>query len=87
VPGAQRGQFTLTPIDGSGFALAADAIVTSIGQDPELSVLGEGFAAAGGLLKTDAQLATSADGVYAGGDLTSMARFVTEAIGMGKRAA
>ena len=87
VPGAQRGQFTLTPIEGSGFTLAADAIVTSIGQDPELAVLGEGFAAAGGLLKTDAQLATSSDGVYAGGDLTSMARFVTEAIGMGKRAA
>lgn len=87
VPGAQRGQFTLAPIEGSGFTLSADAIVTSIGQDPDLSVLGEGFAAAGGLLKTDAQLATSSAGTYAGGDMTSMARFVTEAIGMGKRAA
>jgi NADPH-dependent glutamate synthase beta subunit-like oxidoreductase len=87
VPGAQRGQFTLTPIQGSAFAIGADAIVTSIGQDPDLSVLGEGFAAAGGLLSTDAQLATSTAGIYAGGDMTSMARFVTEAIGMGKRAA
>jgi Pyruvate/2-oxoacid:ferredoxin oxidoreductase delta subunit len=64
-----------------------DAIVTSIGQDPDLSVLGEGFVAAGGLLKTDAQLATSSAGVYAGGDMASMARFVTEAVGMGQRAA
>jgi len=87
VPGAQRGQFTLTLIEGSGFTLVADAIVTSIGQDPDLTVLGEGFAAAGGLLTTDAQLATSTAGVYAGGDMVSMARFVTEAVGMGQRAA
>jgi NADPH-dependent glutamate synthase beta subunit-like oxidoreductase len=87
VPGAQRGQFTLTPIEGGKFVLDADAIVTSIGQDPDLSVLGAGFTTAGGLLKTDAQLATSTIGVHAGGDMASMARFVTEAIGMGKRAA
>jgi NADPH-dependent glutamate synthase beta subunit-like oxidoreductase len=87
VPGAARGQFTLTAIEGSSFKLDADAIVTSIGQDPDLSVLGEGFALAGGLLKTDAQLATSSPSVYAGGDMISMARFVTEAVGMGQRAA
>jgi NADPH-dependent glutamate synthase beta subunit-like oxidoreductase len=87
VAGGQRGQFTLTPVAGSGFTIAADAIVTSIGQDPDLSVLGEGFASAGGLLLTDAQLATSTAGVFAGGDMASMARFVTEAVGMGQRAA
>lgn len=87
VPGAERGQFTLSVIEGGGFHLAADAIVTSIGQDPDLALLGQGFAAAGGLLQSDAQLATSTAGIYAGGDLVSMARFVTEAIGMGQRAA
>lgn len=87
VAGAERGQFTLTTIQDSSFTIAADAIVTSIGQDPDLSVLGEGFATAGGLLQTDKQLATSTVGVYAGGDMASMARFVTEAIGMGQRAA
>lgn len=87
VPGSQRGHFTLQPTENSSYSFAADAIVTSIGQDPDLSVLGEGFAAAGGLLLTDAQFATSTAGVFAGGDMTSMARFVTEAIGMGKRAA
>jgi NADPH-dependent glutamate synthase beta subunit-like oxidoreductase len=87
VPGVQRGQFTLQLIEGSSYSFGADAIITSIGQDPDLSVLGEGFAAEGGLLRTDSQFATSTAGVFAGGDMTSMARFVTEAIGMGKRAA
>ncbi len=87
VAGSQRGQFTVSAVAGSSFTVAADAIVTSIGQDPDLALLGEGFAAAGGLLQTDAQLATSSAGVYAGGDLASMARFVTEAVGMGQRAA
>jgi NADPH-dependent glutamate synthase beta subunit-like oxidoreductase/Pyruvate/2-oxoacid:ferredoxin oxidoreductase delta subunit len=85
-PGAQRGQFTVTPRPDSEFALIADAVVPSIGQDPDLAPLGS-LAAEGGLLKVDTRLATSAAGVYAGGDLASMARFVTEAVGMGKRAA
>jgi NADPH-dependent glutamate synthase beta subunit-like oxidoreductase len=87
VAGDKHGQFTLKPIGDSGFTLAADALVTSIGQDPDLSALGQDFASEGGLLTTDAQFATSRSGVYAGGDMASMARFVTEAIGMGKRAA
>ena len=85
-PGAQRGQFKVTPRPDSEFALIADAVVPSIGQDPDLAPLGS-LAADGGLLKVDTGQATSAERVYAGGDLASMARFVTEAVGMGKRAA
>ena len=85
--GARRGQFTLTPVDGSDYTLEADAIVSSIGQDPDLSALGDGFKADGALLFTEGAGATSLPGVWAGGDLTSMARFVTEAVGMGERAA
>lgn len=84
--GAQRGQFTVTPVDGSAFALSADAVVTSIGQDPDLAPL-QALAADGSLLRVDPRQATSAKGVYAGGDVASLARFVTEAVGMGKRAA
>lgn len=87
VAGSERGQFTLETLADSGFTVVADAIVTSIGQDPDLSLLGAGFASERGLLLTDLQFATSMAGVYAGGDLTSMARFVTEAVGMGQRAA
>jgi NADPH-dependent glutamate synthase beta subunit-like oxidoreductase len=85
-PGAQRGRFTVTPLADSDFALMADAVVPSIGQDPDLSALGL-LAADGNLLRVDATQATSEPRVFAGGDLASMARFVTEAIGMGKRAA
>ena len=84
--GARRGQFTVTPVPGSDFTLDADAIVSSIGQDPELAPL-SALAADGPLLQTDAQGATSAPGVWAGGDLASMARFVTEAVAMGERSA
>ena len=84
---SRQGQFSVTPIEGSTFTLMADAIVTSIGQNPDLTPLGNHFATTGPLLKTDAHHATSESGFYAGGDLTSMARFVTEAVGMGKHAA
>ncbi|MCC7060263.1 MAG: FAD-dependent oxidoreductase, partial [Burkholderiaceae bacterium] len=87
IAGAERGRFSVEPIAGSGFRLEADAIVTSIGQDPELSQLPPELPAQGGLLHVDRQQATGVAGVYAGGDVASLARFVTEAIGMGKRAA
>lgn len=87
VAGAERGRFRVEPIAGSEFRLEADAIVPSIGQDPDLSPFAQAVPAEGALLRVDAAQATGAPGVYAGGDVASMARFVTEAIGMGKRAA
>ncbi|HET9339036.1 MAG TPA: NAD(P)-binding protein [Casimicrobiaceae bacterium] len=85
-PGARRGQFTVTPVEGGMFALAADAIVTSIGQDPDLDALGS-VPSDGALVAVDANQSTGALGTWAGGDVASMARFVTDAIGQGKRAA
>jgi Pyruvate/2-oxoacid:ferredoxin oxidoreductase delta subunit len=67
--------------------LTADAIVSAIGQDPDLAPLAAACDSDGPLLKTDAVGATLAERVWAGGDLTSMARFVSEAIAMGERAA
>ncbi|MBE0599762.1 MAG: FAD-dependent oxidoreductase [Burkholderiaceae bacterium] len=86
-PGAVRGEFTVEPVAGSEFTLRADGVIPSIGQDPDLAPLTDQIDADGRLVKVDATQATSAEGVYAGGDVASMARFVTEAIGMGKRAA
>jgi NADPH-dependent glutamate synthase beta subunit-like oxidoreductase len=84
--GARRGEFTVAPIPGTAFALTADAVITSIGQEPDLAPLTE-LESDGALVKTDARQATSVPRVYAGGDVASLARFVTEAVGMGKRAA
>jgi NADPH-dependent glutamate synthase beta subunit-like oxidoreductase/ferredoxin len=75
----------LTVTSDDAFTLAADAVLTAIGQDAELA----GFppeAVAAGLLRTDAGQATSMAGVWAGGDVASLARFLSEAVGMGKRA-
>jgi NADPH-dependent glutamate synthase beta subunit-like oxidoreductase/Pyruvate/2-oxoacid:ferredoxin oxidoreductase delta subunit len=74
-------------IPGTEFRLEADAVVTAIGQDPQLAPLPALVRADGALLWTDARGATSSEGVFAGGDAASLQRFVTEAIGMGKRAA
>ena len=86
-PGAVRGQFTVVGLEGSEFTQAADAVVTSIGQDPDLAALPPGLPRQRGMLLADARQQTGDTGVWAGGDVASMARFVTEAIGMGKRAA
>jgi NADPH-dependent glutamate synthase beta subunit-like oxidoreductase/ferredoxin len=85
--GQRRGEFTVTPVDGGEFSLEADAIIASIGQDPDLAPMEAALEADGALLKVDQRQATSLERVYAGGDVSSMARFVTEAIGMGERAA
>jgi Pyruvate/2-oxoacid:ferredoxin oxidoreductase delta subunit len=86
-PGAARGQFTVTPVAGTTFEVDADALIPAIGQDPDIAVLRDRLETKGSLLHTDERQAASLAGVYAGGDVASMARFVTEAIGMGKRAA
>jgi NADPH-dependent glutamate synthase beta subunit-like oxidoreductase len=84
---AERGAFTVAQQPGSEFEIAADAVVVSIGQDPDLATLAAGFDTVGPVLAIDAFGATSVDRVWAGGDVASGARFVSEAIAMGERAA
>ncbi|HOW46385.1 MAG TPA: FAD-dependent oxidoreductase [Rubrivivax sp.] len=88
IAGALRGEFRVEPLPGSDFSLHADAVLSSIGQDPELAPFGDGLVRQGPLLGVDAATQrTSADAVWAGGDVASLGRFVTEAIGQGQRAA
>ncbi|MCC7462692.1 MAG: FAD-dependent oxidoreductase, partial [Gammaproteobacteria bacterium] len=86
-PGARRGEFTVVPLEDGAFELAADALLTSIGQDPDLAALGAAYPVRGALLAVDEHQASSVEGVWAGGDVASLARFVTEAVGQGRRAA
>jgi len=87
IPGPERGRFELQPRPGGDFTLAADAVLAAIGQEPRLDDLGGALRRRGTLLWTDEQGLSSDARVWAGGDLASMARFVTEAVGMGARAA
>jgi Pyruvate/2-oxoacid:ferredoxin oxidoreductase delta subunit len=77
----------IDPRPGTEFRFAVDAVVTAIGQDPRLAPLRALASDDGALVATDARGATTSEGVYAGGDAASLQRFVTQAIGMGRRAA
>lgn len=85
--GSERGQFSVEPIAGTEFTLEADTIVSAIGQDPDLSVLHEFLELNGALVQVDRQQQSSLKGVFAGGDIASMERFVSHALGMGMHAA
>jgi heterodisulfide reductase subunit A-like polyferredoxin len=77
------------PVAGSEHELAADLIVTAVGQRPDLSVLDLDLAVSGdGSVEVDPTTgATSARGVFAGGDLTAGPKTVIHAIADGRRAA
>jgi NADPH-dependent glutamate synthase beta subunit-like oxidoreductase len=72
---------------GSAFSLEADELVIAIGQDPELGALSGVLAGAPELLEVDASFATSRPGVFAAGDVASSERFVSVALGQGRKAA
>jgi 2-oxoacid:acceptor oxidoreductase delta subunit (pyruvate/2-ketoisovalerate family) len=84
-------------LDESGFPqptgrfrrLAADSVVLALGQDTDLSLLGQdsGVAVSDGSIQINGPLATSQPGVFAGGDVIDGERSVTAAIGHGRRIA
>lgn len=69
--------------------LEADTIVLALGQDVDLSFLGNlnGLQVEDGVVQVDRQMMTGYPGVFAGGDMVPAERTVTVAIGHGKKAA
>jgi NADPH-dependent glutamate synthase beta subunit-like oxidoreductase len=85
---APHGALQLIPVEGGEFTLEADVIVAAIGQAPDLDAFVGTLRIEGGILEVDpVTLATSRPGVFAGGDVASNARYVSVAIGEGRRAA
>ncbi len=82
-----RGDFSVEPLDDGQFALTTDTIIPSIGQDADVSRWAGLIEQTGALAQTGPDGQTATAGIYAGGDLASMDRFVSQAIGMGKQAA
>jgi NADPH-dependent glutamate synthase beta subunit-like oxidoreductase len=86
-----NGRFAPVYDDGDVMTLEADACVLAIGQQADLSFLtpDDGIALTpGGTIKIDpVTLATSAPGVYAGGDVAFGPRNLIDAAANGKRAA
>jgi ferredoxin len=87
----ETGRFAPTYDDADLIALEADACILAIGQKPDLSFLSPADGVAltpGGTIRVDpATLATSAPGVFAGGDVAFGPRNLIEAVANGKRAA
>lgn len=73
--------------EGSGFTLTASTVIPAIGQDADLARWAGLLEAAGPVIATGFAGRTAVEGVHAGGDVASMERFVTRAMGMGKEAA
>jgi NADPH-dependent glutamate synthase beta subunit-like oxidoreductase len=70
--------------------LAADTVVLALGQDADLSLLGDGsdIAVEDGVVAIDPiTMATARSGVFAAGDVSPGERSVTVAVGHGRRAA
>lgn len=74
-------------IQGTGFELEADTIILAVGQDPALADWETVISISNNMVQVDGQQMTSRPGVFAAGDVASTERFVSTAIGDGKRAA
>jgi len=85
--GAERGEFSVTPVPATDFTVNADTIVPAIGQDPDISGLQDLLETEDALVRINERQQTSCDGFFAGGDLVATQRFVTVAFGSGKLAA
>jgi len=86
----RSGRKTPNPIEGSEYAVDLDMVIEAIGQRPDTSFVkdGEIKTGRGGIVTTDKRtLATSREGVFAGGDVATGPQTVIEAIAAGQRAA
>jgi formate dehydrogenase (NADP+) beta subunit len=85
------GRFNPRFVDGTEKVIDCDSVILAIGQAPDLSWLepSDGVdVTPRGLIGIDTQtLATSAEGIYAGGDVAFGPRNLIDAIGDGRRAA
>ena len=77
------------PIEGSIFDLPVDTVITAISQEPDVAYLSEDIKTkrSGAIEIEGSTMKTSADGVFAGGDLVNDDWTVISAIGDGIKAA
>ncbi len=82
----ESGRRRPVPVEGSEFVIEADMVIPAIGQGPDFAGL-ETFEEKGWITTQSAHGQTGEDGVFAGGDVTNKLGTVTEAIGLGHKAA
>jgi NADPH-dependent glutamate synthase beta subunit-like oxidoreductase len=75
------------PIKDAYLSFEADSMIMALGSDIVMPKIGNGLEIQDSVLKVDGKQETSIKNVFAGGDLTSNIRFVSTAMGVGKKAA
>jgi NADH-quinone oxidoreductase subunit F len=86
----ESGRKKPVPIKGSEFIIEVDTLISATGEKPDTSFLtkqGLEISSRNTLLVDPETLATSRDGVFAGGDAVTGPKTVIDAISAGKRAA
>jgi NADPH-dependent glutamate synthase beta subunit-like oxidoreductase len=86
-PPDASGRRTPVPLEGSEFFVAADSVLTGLGEEAELELDPGLLDGAAGLVRVNALGGTGKPLVFAGGDLVDQPHTVAYAIGSGKRAA
>lgn len=75
------------PVAGSEFVMACDMVLPAIGQGAQFDGLDAFKDDKGWITVDEATGATSEEGIFAGGDVTNHLGTVTEALGLGRKAA
>ena len=86
-PAAPAGVIRPIEIEGTEFAVQADTVILAVGQDPELADWENRLRVDRSMVVIDSSYMTSYAAVFAAGDVASTERFVSTAVGDGKRAA
>lgn len=86
-PQAPAGTVRPLEVDGTDFAFEADTAILAVGQDPELADWESRVVTDGSMVVVDDSFMTSRAGLFAAGDAAGSERFVSSAVGDGKRAA
>ncbi|MFQ5599207.1 MAG: NAD(P)-binding protein [Candidatus Krumholzibacteriia bacterium] len=83
----ESGRRRPVPIAGSEFFLAADTVLTAIGEAPDFQEFASDVARDDWVVQVDDLCASSRPGFFAGGDIVDQPHTVAHALGSGKRAA
>jgi NADPH-dependent glutamate synthase beta subunit-like oxidoreductase len=86
-PQAPAGTIRPLEVSGTDFEFEADTVILAVGQDPELADWETRIAIDRSMVVVDGNFMTSRPGIFAAGDVAGSERFVSTAVGDGKKAA
>jgi NADPH-dependent glutamate synthase beta subunit-like oxidoreductase len=86
-PASPAGVIRPIELKDTEFNVKADTVILAVGQDPELAEWKEIFKVERSMVVVDGSYMTSCTGIFAAGDVAGSERFVSTAVGDGKRAA